>query len=62
MDRPNIDYLEDAVVVSGNGIDVPVQWRGSAALASLAGRSVRLLVQLFDADLYAFRFGEGPGM
>ncbi len=54
--------LEDAAVVSGNGIDVPVQWRGNPALASLAGRPVRLLVQLFDADLYAFRFGEGRRM
>lgn len=63
MDRPNINDPE------AGGYDTSLCGRSPPALMPTgrfvgtnrqAGRSVRLLVQLFDADLYAFRFGEGP--
>lgn len=43
----------------GDGIELPVSWRGGESeLKNLAGRVMRLKVELKDADLYAIRFGQ----
>lgn len=40
----------------GDTIDRSVTWRGSADVAAVAGRPVRLLFELRDADVYSYRF------
>lgn len=40
----------------GNELEGVVRWLGGARLADLAGRPVRLLLTLRDADVYALRF------
>ena len=42
--------------ISGNGTHVAVQWQGGGNLATLAGKPLRMRVQMKDASLYAFRF------
>lgn len=42
----------------GNEIEHEVTWRDAPDMSALAGRPVRLRVQLKDADLYSIRFGE----
>jgi hypothetical protein len=44
-------------VLFGDEISHEVSW-GDTDVAALAGRPVRLRVQLKDADLYSFRFSE----
>ncbi|MCY3778409.1 MAG: hypothetical protein OXH11_20740, partial [Candidatus Aminicenantes bacterium] len=48
--------LQDCDEVYGDEIDRVVKWKGSPDVSSLAGRPVRLHIQLRDADLYSFRF------
>jgi hypothetical protein len=48
--------LADSRELIGNEIDGAVQWRDAKALAAIAGRPVRLRLQLRDADLFALRF------
>ncbi|MCA1810215.1 MAG: hypothetical protein LC725_12335, partial [Lentisphaerae bacterium] len=48
--------LADSETLFGNAIEHLVSWRDGADLSTLAGRPVRLRVQLRDADLYAIRF------
>jgi len=48
--------LADCVPITGDHIDVPLTWRGCGAQDALRGRTVRLHVELFKADLYAIRF------
>jgi hypothetical protein len=51
--------LTDCDILYGDGIELPVSWRGGQTeLKELAGRPVRLKVELKDADLYAIRFGQ----
>ncbi|MGD9496318.1 MAG: hypothetical protein AB7Y46_08405 [Armatimonadota bacterium] len=48
--------LVDSEVLFGNELAHEVTWRGSTDVSALAGRPVRLRVQLQDADLYSIRF------
>jgi hypothetical protein len=55
--RPIAGYaLDDADEIYGDEIARDVTWRGSADLAALAGRPIRLRIALKDADLYAIQF------
>lgn len=40
----------------GDGIAVPVSWKGKSNLASLAGKAISIRFVLADADLYAMQF------
>jgi len=42
--------------IRGDGLRMPVRWRGAHDLSRLRGRPVRLRFILKDADLYAFAF------
>jgi hypothetical protein len=46
----------DSAVLFGNEIEGKVSWKSDADLAVLAGRPVRLRIQMENADLYSFRF------
>jgi hypothetical protein len=48
--------LEDMVPMYGDGLDLPVRWKGGSDVSAFAGRAVRLCFELKDADLFAFRF------
>jgi hypothetical protein len=48
--------LADAEPISGDGVRLPVRWRGGADLEKLAGQPVRLRFHLKQARLYAFQF------
>lgn len=45
----------DCEAVRGDGVALPVRWRGGS-LQALAGRPVRLRLRLADAAVYAFQF------
>jgi hypothetical protein len=47
---------DDCQPMRGNGVALPVGWRGEPDLGEFAGRPVRLRVRLQNADLYAFQF------
>jgi len=48
--------LADCVPVGGDGVELPVRWKGGRDLKELAGKPVRVRFQLTDASLYSFRF------
>lgn len=48
--------LADCQPVSGDHIDAALTWKAGPDLSALRGRTVRLHLQLFKADLYALRF------
>jgi len=48
--------LADCAPITGDFIDQSVTWK-SGDVSSLAGKIVRMKVELKDADLYAFQFG-----
>ncbi len=48
--------LADCPVIFGDDINRIVEWKNGSNVASLAGRPVRLLIELKDADLYSFQF------
>lgn len=48
--------LSDSDVLYGNTLSKTVRWEGEADVSDLAGRPVRLRIQLKDADLYSLRF------
>lgn len=50
--------LEDCHLQYGDQLDRVVTWKGGPAVGALAGRPVRLRIELKDADLFAFRFCE----
>jgi hypothetical protein len=52
--------LEDCPEVFGDTLSHRVAWKGGADLGPLAGRPVRLRLELRDADVYAFRFQPDP--
>jgi hypothetical protein len=55
--RPQEGYrLADCRSIVGDKIDGLVSWKGSDSVSTLAGKTIRLRVQLRDAHLYAFRF------
>ena len=46
--------------IRGDGLRMPVRWRGARDLSRLRGRPLRLRFVLKDADLYSFAF-RSPG-
>ena len=48
--------LGDSEVLFGNELAHVVKWRGGSDVSALAGRTVRLRVNLKDADLFSLRF------
>jgi hypothetical protein len=48
--------LADCAEIYGDEIKRQVSWRGSAELRRLSGQTVRLKVELKDADLFSFQF------
>lgn len=48
---------DEADVLHGNGVDLPVTWKGSETLPALGGRPVRLRFTGKSVKLYAFQFG-----
>ena len=48
--------LADCEEIGGNFIDQLVHWKGGVDVGSLAGRPIRLHIQLKRAKLYAFQF------
>ncbi|MGF0038750.1 LamG-like jellyroll fold domain-containing protein [Victivallis vadensis] len=53
--------LADCDVIYDDAIERIVSWRGKSELGELAGRPIRILYELKDADLYAYRFGQPEG-
>ncbi len=50
--------LADCPPIRGDAIDHTVAWKNTGNLSPLAGKPIRLRIELKDADLYSFRFGE----
>jgi hypothetical protein len=51
--------LDECDVLIGDGIEMVVSWDGGRSeLRELAGKPVRLRLELRDADIYALRFGQ----
>ena len=48
--------LEQCVALKADAIDQVVSWRSGADLTKLAGKPIRLRIELKDADLYSFQF------
>jgi hypothetical protein len=48
----------DCAPIQGDFIDHPVSWKGGS-VAGLAGKPVKLVFELSDADIYAFQFSKG---
>jgi len=48
--------LDDCDVMFGNELNKQVTWKGGGDVSKLAGTSVQLVVELTDADLFAFHF------
>ena len=57
-DRSPIDGFSrnDCDTINGNSTRMPVTYRGNADVSGLAGRSIRLRIETYDAKLYAFQF------
>ncbi len=51
--------LDDCDLQYGDQIDRVVTWQGNPDVGMLAGRQVRLQIELKDADLFSFRFRHG---
>lgn len=47
----------DCQPLTGDGVALPVRWRGGAAWKSLAGKVVRVRYEMTNARLYSFRMG-----
>jgi hypothetical protein len=52
--------LAECVPLYGDGIELPVAWKGGIDVGSLAGKPIVLHIELKDADLFAYRFGAAP--
>jgi hypothetical protein len=50
--------LADCAELKGDAIEQTVTWKGSASLGDLAGKPIRLVFELKDADLFSFRFAK----
>jgi hypothetical protein len=48
--------FENAELMIGNETNAPVRWKGQTDVSSLAGKVVRLKVQMKDANLYSLQF------
>ncbi len=51
--------LSDCQELIGNEIERSVRWQGESDVSALAGQTVRLKIEMRDADLFALRFA-GP--
>ncbi len=49
--------MNDCDRIIGDGIEQVVIWKNGADVGALAGRPVRLKIEIKDANLFAFRFG-----
>lgn len=47
---------KDYVPLKADGIKQAVSWKSGTDLSQLAGKTVRLRIELKDADLYSFQF------
>ena len=52
--------LDDCDRILTNDVSCVVRWRRKSDVSSLAGRSVRLKIEMRSAKLYAFQFVGGP--
>ena len=52
--------LSSSIPLRGQSIEQPVGWRDAARWSQLAGKQVRLRIQLRNADLYALWTGKKP--
>ena len=50
--------LNECVTLYGDGLELPVAWKGGSDVNRLAGQPVTLHVELAEADVFAFRFGQ----
>jgi len=50
---------EDCEVIQDDGIDFEVRWKNGPDVSALAGRPVRVQVEMRNAKLYALRFVKG---
>ena len=51
--------MDQCDTLFGDNLERIVSWNGGQAeLKSLAGKPIRLRLELKDADVYAFRFGQ----
>jgi hypothetical protein len=50
--------MAECVTVEGNGTRLPVRWESARHLGELAGRRLRLAVEMSRCKLYSFAFGE----
>ncbi|MFQ5810589.1 MAG: hypothetical protein ACE5JM_13315, partial [Armatimonadota bacterium] len=48
--------LDECTLIFGDALDRTVPWKDGTDISKLAGKPVRLRLELRDADLYAFRF------
>jgi hypothetical protein len=48
--------LADAQAIIGDDIARRVSWKGGASVEALAGKPIRLRIQMKDADLYSIQF------
>ena len=49
--------LDNCDVIYGNELEKMVTWKGKGDISKLRGKAVSLVVELRDADLFAFHFG-----
>ena len=49
--------LDDCPPLTGDELERAVAWEGGDDLSALAGKAVKLVFELKDADVYALRFG-----
>ena len=50
--------LDESAEIFGDSLDRTVTWKSPRNLGELAGQPIRMRVELKDADLYSFRFGD----
>jgi hypothetical protein len=50
--------LDDCDVIYDDSIDRIVSWKGQSDISALAGKPIRILYELQDADVFSYRFGQ----
>ena len=50
--------LADSTELRGDAIEKTVGWKGGDDVSALAGKPIRLRLELKNADLFSFRFWE----
>lgn len=56
MENINGYTIDDCIPISGDHIDIPLTWKNGPELEELRGKTVRLHIQMYKADLYAIDF------